>query len=289
MNADTPSAHPGLLRKVLVALDGLSASEIAIDWVRLLLPDAGLVLGRVVEPSYVPVGDFGLAYVPNPVGGIEKALKKASSRIRPRPTVILKSGFPAASIQDIAKESSCDLIALVSRGGSQARRRFIGGTVERLLHEARQPLLVIPAPGRPAHRPFRLRKIVVPMDGKDHSERILPLLQPIARRHRAAVVLLHCWEGKTAGSLRLLKDRLRSLATGLRREGVRTQSMVVKGAFLRSLGRVIKAERIDLMAMSVYGHGALRHLLFGAKASRILQMSTVPVLVVRHDTPGVAV
>ena len=276
------------MRKVLVALDGIAVSEIAIEWVRMILPEARLVLGRVIEPAYVPMGDFGLAYVPYSTKRAEQDLQRLSERLVPSPTVVIQEGFPAGRLKEIASKSECDLIVVLGRGGSQARRRFVGGTVEQLLHETRIPLLVVPATRGPQRRKPRLRKIVVPLDGGETSERILPLIQPVARRHRATVVLVHCLKKGRSADPKPSMDRLRVLAARLRKEGVRATSVVSKGDVLLSLGKVVEAEGADLMAMSVYGHGALRHLLFGAQASRIIQKATVPVLVLRHDAPGVA-
>lgn len=283
MTSPRTSWKETLVGRVLVALDEIAVSERVIDWVRMILPEARLVLGRVVEPAYVPMGSLGLAYVPYPNRRVEKSLERLSKRVDPHAAIVLREGFPASSLREIATDSGCDLIALVTRGGSEAHRRFIGGTVEHLLHESKLPLLVIPATEASRKRKPRLKRILVPLDGEETSERILPLIRPVARRHRSLVMLVHCRKKGNPEDAKAPLNRLRTLASDLREPGVRTKSVVMKGDFIHSLGRVIATEAIDLVAMSVFGHGALRHLLFGAKASRILQTSTVPVLVVRHD------
>ena len=54
-------------------------------------------------------------------------------------------GGPAHSLMEIADESGADLIVVGSRGHSTVTGLLLGSATQRLLHIAKQPVLVVPA------------------------------------------------------------------------------------------------------------------------------------------------
>ena len=55
------------------------------------------------------------------------------------------SGVPSAEIVRYADENQVDLIVMASNGYGPVRQLLLGSTTERVLHQARCPVLVIPA------------------------------------------------------------------------------------------------------------------------------------------------
>jgi nucleotide-binding universal stress UspA family protein len=55
-------------------------------------------------------------------------------------------GGPAHALMEIADESGADLIVVGSRGHSTITGLLLGSVTQRLLHIAKQPVMVVPAP-----------------------------------------------------------------------------------------------------------------------------------------------
>lgn len=296
----------GMIRRVLVGLDGSPIAERAVPWVRAVAPGAELVLARVLVPVYSPAGEGGLAmplFLDDPA---EEYLARVAASLRPRPRTVVRVGSAAGTLLEIAREERCDLVAVTTRGGGRLRRRLLGGTTENLLHHGEFPLLIVPAWARPPRR--GIRRVAVPLDGSAAAERVLPLVRFVAREAGASVLLVHCAQEieemerlhadlwgpvrRTPQVLaleraleRLRRDLVRRfgrLAERLRRGGVRgAEALFVRGPFPEEFLRAVRRRGADLVALSVRGHGALRHALLGSRTSRLVQAAPVPVLVVR--------
>lgn len=297
-----------MIRRVLVGLDGSPAAERALAWVRAVAPGAELVLARVLVPVTSLVAEGGLAaplFLDDPA---EEYLARLAASLRPRPKTVVRVGSAAGTLLEIAREEDCDLVAVTTRGGGRLRRRLLGGTTENLLHHGEFPLLVVPAWARPPRR--GIRRLAVPLDGSAAAERVLPLARFVARQTGASILLVHCaqeiqemerlhadlWGAvrRTPEVLaleraleRLRRDLVRRfgrLAQRLKRGGVRrAEALFVQGPFPEEFLRLARRRGADLVALSVRGHGALRHALLGSKTSRLVQSAPVPVLVVRGE------
>lgn len=302
-----------MFRKVLVALDGSNGSERSLPWVRAVAPESRLILVRVKVPVYsVGTGDTGMTMAYVMQDGAEQSLAQAARRWKPVAKTVLRQGSAAGTILDVAREHGCDLIAVTTRGGWKLYRRVLGGTTEKLLHGSRRPILVVPAWIRVPRGRLRLRRIAVPLDGSEIAEKALPLAAELARRHGADLLLLHGLAdldqarekalrhfGDRPGSRALkqieieldrrrgeLEKHFEGLAAELRRRGTGARALLVHGMLPQSVLEAARKEKADLMVMCVHGHGALKHLLFGAMASKMIRETSMPVLAVRHDVVG---
>ncbi len=293
---------------VLVGLDGSRESEAVIDWVRELFPKSRMLLVRVLEPVVPPSPDGSAVALQVFTDAAESYLREIAGRYEPRPKTLLRFGSVARRLIEAARREGCDLIALATRGGHKLERRMLGGTTEAVLHGTHVPVLVVPA-GCAAPGKKGISRIGVPLDGSDESERILPLASELAREHGAGLRLIHAFAvlddaerlhadlwghtRKTRAIRELeetmtrheksVKQRFRDLAGKLRRSGVPTREVLVRGRPPAPILKAARAEKVDLLALRVHGHGAFEHLLHGALASRIVQESDRPLLVVRHD------
>jgi len=137
--------------KLLVAVDGSSESLLAVShvikqsgmfgqnpsvelvYVHVPLPYSGRVKGVVgsdaIESYYKDEGTTALA-------GAERAL--AEARIEYRAHILV--GAVAESIVEFAKEKSCDLIVVGTRGTGNL---MLGSVTTKILHIADRPVLVV--------------------------------------------------------------------------------------------------------------------------------------------------
>jgi nucleotide-binding universal stress UspA family protein len=217
---------------------------------------------------------------------------------------VAEIGSAAHWILKTAKRKKSDLIVLTTHGGSPILRNTIGGTTERLLHSSDVPLLVVPS-FVSVPPPSKIERIVVPLDGSEESERILPLAAEVASRTDSELLLMHALveaditmvsnsrESAAPEFLKSLRqavihqweeieERMRKRAQQIEKNGVWTRMFLDKGGVPEAILQRAGEERASLIAMSAHGYGAFKRMLLGSVASRLLRKTPIPVLLARY-------
>jgi nucleotide-binding universal stress UspA family protein len=140
-------------------------------------------------------------------------------------------------------------------------------------------------------------RVLIPLDGSELAEAILPFAEWVAGPLDAEVVLLSVVEpisavaGLAAGGvvgpdallLRQLeaKKYLGEVARRLEAKGMRVRTLLGLGMPAGEIAEVAKAEKADLIAMTTHGRSGLRRAVFGSVAEEVLRSTGVPVLMIR--------
>lgn len=147
-----------------------------------------------------------------------------------------------------------------------------------------------------ATSPFRMKKILVPVDFSDCSKKALQYAIPLARQHGAVLTLLHVVPpaysaGEYGGidyaqleaSMRVSGDKelARLVAEEVRGE-VSADSMVRVGPPVLEIIETAKTLPADVIVISTHGRTGLKHVLLGSVAERVVRHAPCPVLVVRE-------
>lgn len=177
----TPAAH-GPLSRIVVGVDFSMPSIASAQWAaRLLAPEAEVVLVYALDvPASAPWEDPARTSVVADVAeeGAQRRLDVVRATIgRERTTCVVRGGRVHRVLTAVATEREADLIVV----GPHRRRHGLwdrlGTTAERLLAEARIPVLVGPA--RPDHP---IAHVLVPDDLPDLPSAAESLGALIARR-----------------------------------------------------------------------------------------------------------
>lgn len=147
------------------------------------------------------------------------------------------------------------------------------------------------------------KRILVPVDGSERSLKAARLAVELAKTHGAEILLLHAElptepafidvvhlddqvRAALAQASRAATDQILSIAAAVAKEqavpatmhsAVTTQPDVL-------INQVADEQDCDLIVIATHGRGALGRLLMGSVTLRVLQASTVPVLVVRTQS-----
>ena len=153
-------------------------------------------------------------------------------------------------------------------------------------------------------------RILVPLDGSELAEGVLPYAVEIARKFDSELVLMQAVTpfarllAETApgtpetsptavevsadiarqrleGEIKQAQNYLDSIKTKLQNDGVNTRTHVVEGAAGAAIIDYAREVNASLIAMSTHGRSGLGRLVFGSVADEVLRNSHVPVLVVR--------
>ena len=146
------------------------------------------------------------------------------------------------------------------------------------------------------------KKILVPLDGSELAECVLPHVESIAKGCEAesvvfvraleplpsaAYVYLSAEEGKEADERgeRAAREYLDQVASRVKLGGVKVQKELITGRAAESITEYAADNDVDLIIMATHGRSGMSRWVWGSVADRILRSACcMPVLMVR--APG---
>jgi nucleotide-binding universal stress UspA family protein len=151
--------------------------------------------------------------------------------------------------------------------------------------------------------PFKLKRLLVPVDFSDRSKKALSYALAFARQFDASLTLVHVVQINYAygemGAIdytvlekemrQAAEMRLAKLAAELSGHQIPTETLVRCGAPARVIAECAKELDIDMVVLTTHGYTGLKHVLLGSVAENIVRHAPCPVLVVRereHDFVG---
>jgi nucleotide-binding universal stress UspA family protein len=144
--------------------------------------------------------------------------------------------------------------------------------------------------------------ILVPLDGSERAEAILPHVEGMARLYDATVVFMRVVEPVPLtvgpeGAYTVLReesewriDQAESYLAGLenqyRMKGIVVRTRVAHGPVVEAITEAAKDEGADLIAMASHGRTGSSHVFYGSVAAGVLHRVDRPLLLVRSRDDG---
>jgi nucleotide-binding universal stress UspA family protein len=144
------------------------------------------------------------------------------------------------------------------------------------------------------------RRILVPTDFSEQSERAWGTARGLARAVGAEIVLLHVVvEGPLYSEIPLAGERIREVyatartwiaeqlerwAAAARAEGLGVKTRVQTGVPHQEIVAAARDDGVDLIAMGTHGRGGFDRLMLGSVCDRVIRLAPCPVLVLRDRT-----
>lgn len=147
-----------------------------------------------------------------------------------------------------------------------------------------------------APAPFKLTKILVPVDFSECSKKALQYAIPFAKQFNASLTLLHVVHinygyGEFAAiDYPLLEKQIREgsekqlaeLAEKDIGQTVAAETLVCTGVAAREIVETARSLDFDLIIISTHGHTGLKHVVLGSTTENVVRHAPCPVLVVRE-------
>lgn len=135
------------------------------------------------------------------------------------------------------------------------------------------------------------KKILIPLDGSECAENVLPVVEKLATELKAELVLLRValaitfpgWD-PTEAQLRVVREAeeyLRMVEERLRTKGFKVESHVRYGEDAEEILEHAAQKEIDLIAMTTHGRSGVKRFLLGSVAEKVLRHSPKPIFLVR--------
>jgi nucleotide-binding universal stress UspA family protein len=143
------------------------------------------------------------------------------------------------------------------------------------------------------------KKMLVPLDGSELAEVVLPYARELAGRLNLEFVLLHVCEQHRSGSRFICESYINHLAEMVQMQSrevqnkVNTQSVaavtaraeVVDGYPADEILNYAERNAIDLILMATHGSSGVKRWVLGSVADKVLRKSKNPIWLVRADVP----
>ena len=299
--------------KIIVPVDGSTLAEGVLPYVRSLARQLELpvTLLQVIDPevvsSYATARDmsqYDTIMAAMKVSSDEYLRKAASLFGEPlKVDSLIEMGSPADTIVRVAARDSRTLIAMATHGRSGFQRWTMGSVADKVLHAASNHLLLIrprEGGGKKPNEEEPLTTIVVPLDGSQLAEKVLPDIVELAQKMSAEIILLRAFalplsiygmgEEDYAPNIDELQARVRLEAKEyldakveeLKAKGLEKVSSVLLEGF--GPGEIIDfANKTpdNMIAMCTHGRSGMKRWVLGSVTERVVQASGDPVLVIR--------
>jgi nucleotide-binding universal stress UspA family protein len=278
-----------VLERVLLPLDGSENAERVLPYARRLL------LNRPAEIVVLRVTDAASPNLSVMAPALEADAERYARRMAFQWThegrsaqALVRAGGAAATILRAARELDVSLIVLSTHGRTGLRRLLMGSVAETVLRSSPAPVFLIRSFPPPLNGPSRgriestpIHNVLVPLDGSDHSRRVLPLVLDLARPLDARVTLLYVNEPPGPNPHWLIPSRpLEDAERELREHAVPVTSSLREGRPAEQILAACRSNAADLLVMATHGRSGPVRWLFGSVTESVLRSAEIPMLVV---------
>ena len=293
--------------KLLIPLDGSKTAEQVLPFARILagtlkLPVELLDVIDISAMSAHIVSDKA-RYLDTLITEGERVSREYLDEIAAglsgvRVTSTVARGSAADAIIEHAATGKGTLIAMATHGRSGLSRWMLGSVAEKVLRGSHNPLFLVRAhEGGATDGAAVIKSIVVPLDGSELAESVLPTAMEVAKTLDLEVVLCRAYELAASvyrGSEDYLpnydemlaqvkaeaESYLAEKAAALKAAGLsRVSSVALAGSGAEEIIRYAQTHRDALVVMCTHGRSGISRWVLGSVTERVVRHSDVPVLV----------
>ena len=299
-----------MFTRILIPLDGSKTAEKVLPYARFLvgslnLPVELLAVVDIVEMATHMSADRARyldTMIEDSVRNSDQYLRGVAGTFPGANTkCTVEKGKAEQVIIETAAADKGTLITMATHGRSGINRWLLGSIAEKVLRGAPNPLLLVRATDEAkADLVATLKSIVVPLDGSELAESVLPTVAELAKTLKLEVVLFRAYsipysayasaEGYYAVDYEeLLKamreeavDYLEKKTEAVKKLGVDKVSCVAKEGF--AADEIISLSRKSpdtLIAMCTHGRSGVKRWVLGSVTETVVRHSADPVLVIR--------
>lgn len=293
-----------MFKHLLVPLDGSRLSEASLEAARFLAGKIGasITLLHVMElrPPTQVHGEPHLRSPEEAESYLESVRQEAfagSTKVAAHVHIPPVSDVADSIVRHAAEELHADLVVTSTHGRGGAQRLLSGSIAQKVVAERKVPVLLV-KPGSP---PFKLEKLLVPLNPDSAHDISLPVALSLAMAVKAEVSLLSvvptfttlAGEQAAAGTLmpattqaflamqaqNAAEDlRLHGAAMGAR--GIRAQSVVARGDPAVVIREFAEASGCDVIILSTHGKVGAKAFWARSVAPKVTEHSKAPVLLI---------
>jgi len=299
-----------MYKKMLVLLDGSKLSEATFSYASELAGRLSLNLDLLIvsnQPDNLPMCQ---AYIERKAENLraqsEEIRKNTGSKLGTRMIVAKGTavvGYPAEEILKYADNNKVDIIMLSTHGTSGIRRWGLGSIADKVIHETKIPVWLVPAQLREEiiHDKMPQRLILVPLDGSKSAEAVVPHVEELINQRgieleillitvRSKPISMTEDEAKKATGEDVVALQtageiyLRGIANELQKKGYKVQAEELVGDPAEEIVRYAAHYNPLIICMSTHGYTGFNRFLFGHVTENVLRrLQKTPLFLIRPN------
>jgi len=306
-----------MYRKMLVPLDGSQLAEVVFPYAKELAGrlDLEIILLHVYSPAERESGAMHRAYIDRVTDIIRRQSEEVEGRmgVQPEKKAVqvqgeVAEGYPAEEILRYADKNDVDLILIATHGHSGVRRWAMGSVADKVLRASKVPVWLARAGIHEeiVYDKWPKRTVLVPLDGSELAESVLPHAEALAKQRGAElveVVLVRVceppvipadypeasmplsWEEHVeqvvAKCRHACEQYLAEVEKGLKDAGLEVRSEVLVGKPGNEIVDYVNRNPFNLIVMSTHGRSGLGRWAYGSIADKVLHGVSSPIFLVR--------
>ncbi len=307
-----------MYRRMLVPLDGSEVAEVVLVYVKELAATLNLdvTLLNICTPDERELLPMHRAYVERTADTVKRQSKEIQKKGDLQPSGRAAEirgevaiGYPAEEIVRHADENNVDLVLMATHGRSGIRRWAVGSVADKVLRASKKPVWLVRAgiAEEIVYDKWPKKTILVPLDGSELAESVLPHVETLAKHHDAqlmdvvllrvcerAIIPVDYAEGIPIGWDRQLEKEisrckqvsaqyLAGVEKRLRDIGLSVKSVVLEGKPAEEIVDYATKNPFNLIAMATHGRSGISRWAYGSVAERVLLGVTSPLFLVRPE------
>lgn len=275
--------------KILVALDSSEMADAVLPYVRYL------ALNFAAEVHFLMVRREAGRGSNQTLRSHLEHLEHRFQQERTVASVASAYGDPAGEILEYCEKKKMSLIVMRIDRGNGSKRWFLGSTAQNVGQRTTVPVLMVPS--RHVKRDGSLEgitfsRILVPLDGSEDRETVLPHVVAIAERLGGSVTLLHVVVPPVRGVPVMHKEvvemsrvvgeaYIEQVKRRLKERGINVDSQIEYGSAAKAILEFAKEGKFGLIAMTTQGLINVLSRVFGSVSNKVIYESEVPVLLTK--------
>lgn len=304
-----------MFNPILVPLDGSQLAECVLPHSVAIARsfDAEIMLLKIFEKNRAGASTQLFDLLNWQINKTKSALylEKTQAQIQSlnvRARTIVMEGLVAEGITEYAQNQGMKLIVLSSHGSNGLTQLGLSSITQKIILSAQTSLLIVRAQqnhaGELSDAPV-YQRILVPLDGSQRAENVLPIVTQLARCHKSQIHLVQIIQTPEMArqmpptpedidlSNRVVARNQEEAARYLEQlksrsvlEGITVQTHLITGDNAADeLHKVAEQERIDLVALSAHGYSGDHQWPYGSMVNNFIMYGKSPLLIVQ-DLPA---
>ena len=232
----------------------------------------------------------------------DQALRLQKAGLRTETQILV--GSAAEQIVEFSRTHGVPLIVLSSHGRSGLSEWNVSSVVQKIILRAPTSIMIVRAyqPISTDVTELRYRRLLLPLDGSQRAECVLPVASSLARSHEAQILLAHVVRRPemlrrtpaTRGDIELA-DRIvqRNRAEAIQYlhqvksdlSGDIQARVLVSDYLAATLHELVDQEQIDLVLLTAHGYSGLTKWPYGSVVSSFITYGTTSLLIVQDLPP----
>ncbi|OGL38961.1 MAG: hypothetical protein A3C43_08995 [Candidatus Schekmanbacteria bacterium RIFCSPHIGHO2_02_FULL_38_11] len=206
-------------------------------------------------------------------------------------------GYPVSGIIEFSKDVKADLIVMATHARKGLSHAVIGSVAEKVLRTSPCPVLTVKLSHEIKPDKFDIKKILVPVDLSEHSEKAFELAVDFASLFNANIDVLNVIQPisfypyyysdffSKEGIIKRMEEEIKvRLGLLIEEKGKGFKNITHQVRVGEPFHEILEKEnsiKADLIIMGTHGRTGISHALIGSVAERLIRLAKCPVMTVK--------